>query len=254
MKRNRISLGLLTGFVVVLIIAALVFSSGLFGGTRTIASEDEPIFDIPTTPTPTIAPPPTDAPVVAGKQLLEDTFASEGTLVRWEAVEKALIPENKASWIVKDGQLVQNGAADGINRNTNPAMLVAGDPRWTDYTISAKVYDANNATFGLIARRQGDSFYRFRINAERFPDTPKLVLEKVIDGEATALYTSDGPGYEQRMWHTIAMTVRGTNIQVTLDGEVVAEATDDALARGQAGVYTRALGNIVFDDITVVAQ
>jgi hypothetical protein len=70
---------------------------------------------------------------------------------------------------------------------------------------------------------------------------------------ATPLATLQGPGYEQRQWHTAALRVAGANLQVTLDGKVVAEATDASLASGQAGLYTRALGGIRFDDVTVTS-
>jgi len=45
--------------------------------------------------------------------------------------------------------------------------------------------------------------------------------------------------------------VAGSQIRVTLDGKVVAEATDSTLTSGQAGIYTRALGGIRFDDFRV---
>ena len=132
-------------------------------------------------------------------------------------------------------------------------MALTGDPGWTDYTVSASVYDQNNATFGLVARRQGNSFYRYRIIADQFEATPKQILEKVVNGVATPLVTREGPGYAPRQWHTIAMRVVGPSIRVTLDGALVAEASDSTLAGGQAGLYTRALGGIRFDDVTVSA-
>ena len=92
-----------------------------------------------------------------------------------------------------------------------------------------------------------------RIVEERAEATPKQVLEKVVDGVATPLVALNGPGYTRRQWHTIAMSVAGPSIRVTLDGTLVAEANDTALVGGQAGLYTRALGGIRFDDVTVTA-
>jgi hypothetical protein len=43
-------------------------------------------------------------------------------------------------------------------------------------------------------------------------------------------------------------------LTVTLDGTVVAEATDpQPLGAGRAGVYSRALGGILFDDVVISA-
>src|SRR5512138_869494 len=143
------------------------------------------------------------------------------------------MPVDQSHWEIQDGILLQTGTAGAHDPNTNETMANTGDTSWTNYTISAKVYDQNNATFGLVARRQGNSFYRYRIIADQFEATPKQVLEKVVDGVATPLATRAGPGYTRRQWHTIAMSMAGPSIRVTLDGALVAEASDGTLASGQ---------------------
>ena len=173
-------------------------------------------------------------------------------LARWQIVDPAgLPPEDHANWDIQDGALVQDGTGAAHDPNTHETMALMGDPGWTDYTVSAKVYDQQNATFGLVARRQNNSFYRYRIIANSFSGTPKQVLEKVVNGVATPLVAHDAPGYDQRQWHIVALTVAGTSIRVTLDGTLVAETTDASLASGQAGLYTRAIGGIRFDDVVV---
>lgn len=250
MKRFRFPIGYITGIAAVLLVVALVFLSR----GNTSANDQDPILKMPEfPPTPTVPVPPSDALKPSGARLLDDSFTSAGTLSRWEFVDDAEIPADKASWLVEDGQLIQDRTGLDKAPNTSPTMAFTGDPQWTDYTVSTKVYDENNVTFGLVARRQGNSYYRFRINADAYPDTPKLVLEKVIDGVATPLVTSDGPGYTQHAWHTASLTVRGTAIQATVDGKVVAEATDSTLASGQVGLYTLKMGYIRFDDFTVTA-
>jgi len=227
-----------------------------FNATRSgRAEEGAPILTYPDiTPTATIAPVPPSKPNVAGVPLLSQTFDSANALTGWEILDPAdLLPTDKSSWEVQDGVLLQDGTGAAHSPNTNEAMAVTGDPSWINYTISMKVYDQENATFGLVARRQGNSFYRYRIIANSLSGTPKQVLEKVVDGVATPLATRESPGYQQREWHTVALKVDGANLSVTLDGAVVAEATDPTLKSGQAGLYTRALGGIRFDDVTVTA-
>jgi hypothetical protein len=250
MKRFRLPIGYITGVAAVLLVVSLVFLSR--GSTS--ANDQDPVLKMPDfPPTPTVPAPPADASKPSGTRLLGDTFTSEGTLARWEFVDTAQVPADKANWVVENGQLLQDRTGLDKAPNTSPTMAFTGDPQWANYTVSTKVYDENNATFGLVARRQGNSFYRFRMNADSYPDTPKLVLEKVVDGVATPLVTSDGPGYTQHQWHTAALTVRGTAIQATVDGKVVAQATDSTLSSGQAGLYTLELGYIRFDDVTVAA-
>lgn len=250
MKRFRLPIRYVTGVAVALLVVSLVFLSR----GNTSANDQDPILKMPDfPPTPTVPAPPADTLKPSGARLLGDSFTSEAALSRWEFVDQAEIPADKANWLIENGQLVQDRTGQDKAPNTSPTMAFTGDPQWSDYTVSVKVYDENNATFGLVARRQGDSFYRFRMNADSYPDTPKVVLEKVVNGVATPLVTSDGPGYTQHQWHTASLTVRGATIQATVDGKVMAEATDSTLSSGQAGLYTLELGYIRFDDVTVAA-
>jgi hypothetical protein len=251
MKRHRLVVVVLASLISLSVIVLLGLSAR--GSGR--AEEGAPILEYPELPpTPTIAPPPAARPNVAGVLLVAERFDSPDALARWEIVDPAdLLPEDRSIWSVEDGALMQSRTAAAGDPNTYETMALTGDPAWTNYTVSANVYDQNNATFGLIARRQGISFYRYRMIADQFEATPKQILEKVVDGVATPLATRAGPGYARRQWHTIAMTVDGPSIRVTLDGALIAEATDTALASGQAGLYTRALGGIRFDDVTVTA-
>jgi hypothetical protein len=231
---------------------AVIALLGLNASRTGRADEGTPILEYPAfPPTPTIAPPPVSAPNVAGAALATDRFDSPDELARWEIVDPAdTLPEDRAIWSVQDGALIQNRTDAAGDPNIHETMALTGDPKWTNYTVSAKVYDQNNVTFGLVARRQGDSFYRYRIIANPFDASPKQILEKVVNGVATPLVTQ-AAGYNQRQWHTVALSVAGPRIRVTLDGELVADATDATLASGQAGLYTRAVGGIRFDDVTV---
>jgi hypothetical protein len=251
MKPQRLLILVLASLACVAVIAVLGFNATRSGR----AEEGAPILTYPDiTPTATIAPVPASKPNVAGAPLKSDSFDAAGALTGWEIVNPPDIMDvDKANWEVQDGVLLQTGTGAAHDPNTNETMVIAGDPAWTNYTISAKVYDQENATFGLVARRQGDSFYRYRIIASSLSGTPKQVLEKVVGGAATPLATLEAPGYEQRQWHTVALSVAGSNIRVTLDGAVVMEASDSTLTSGQAGLYTRALGGIRFDDVTVTA-
>jgi hypothetical protein len=251
MKRHRLIVVALACLISFGAIARLGLSAS--GSGR--AEEAPPLLEYPEfPPTPTVAPAPAGRPNVAGAPLTVAGFDSPDALASWQIVDPAdLQPVDRSFWGVEDGALVQNRTAAAGDPNTYETMALTGDPAWTNYTVSASAYDQSNATFGLVARRQGNSFYRYRIIADQFEATPKQVLEKVVDGIATPLVAHDGPGYARRQWHTIAMSVAGPNIRVTLDGTLVAEASDTSLVAGQAGLYTRALGGIRFDDVTVTA-
>jgi hypothetical protein len=224
------------------------------------AQDSQPLLEYPEfAPTPTIAVVP-EAPALEGvaaksesAPLFADSFGGEKASA-WQFADLSdVLPEERAAWIVADGRLAQNGTQIPYTPKTHETAAFVGDAAWSDYTVSAKVYDQINGTFGLIARRSGESFYRYRVIANYFDVTPKQVLEKVVDGVATPLVEVAGPGYEPRQWYTVTMSVSGSTIRVWLDGELVAEATDSTLTTGQAGLYTVAAGNIFFDDVSITA-
>jgi hypothetical protein len=251
MKRQRLFIVALASILSIIVIGVLGFNAIRSGR----AEEGAPILTYPDiTPTATIAPQPAAQPQVAGVSLLSEGFDSANALANWQILDPAdIMPEDRANWEVQDGVLLQSGTGAAHDPNTNETMAVTGDSKWTNYTVSAKVYDQENAAFGLVARRQGQSFYRYRIIANNLSGTPKQVLEKVVNGVATPLVTLETPGYAQRQWHTVALSVVNADIRVTLDGAVVAQASDTTLTSGQAGLYTRALGGIRFDDVKVTA-
>lgn len=231
---------------------------------RGIAQEQQPLLEYPPfPPTPTIGPNPTtlalpqDAVVLAA-----DSFDDPATIGAWEFVplEPIQLAEQRPIWAIADGRLIQRFTAAAGNPSTLETAAITGAAEWTDYTVQVSLYDLHNGTAGLVARYRGSdpltaSYYRYRMLKQSYPATPKQVIERVDQGIATTLVEIKEPGFTERMWHVLAMSVVGDTITVTLDGVVVAEATDDApLPDGRAGIYTRAMGGILFDDFRVVAQ
>ncbi|GAB4213767.1 MAG: hypothetical protein OHK0022_51350 [Roseiflexaceae bacterium] len=248
MKRNQVSALLSAGALLVVLVAvvALIASQPSRAGEGTLVK----FPDFPPTPTAGQAPPDTQA--VGGARLFSEAFASAASLSAWSVIDpQNLLPEDASNWLVEEGQLIQDRAGFAKSPSERETMLVAGTTSWTDYVVSAKVYDSQNATFGLVARRQGDSFYRYRVIADLYEATPKHVLEKVVNGVATPLATLDGPGYAKRKWHSVSLSVVGSKIEARLNGALVLQATDSTLTSGQAGLYTRAFGGIRFDDVAV---
>ncbi len=213
-------------------------------------------------PTPTIGPNPTPPAQVAGANtiLAQSDFADVSALRSWEFVDQSfVIAGAEGQWTVADGRLAQDYAGPVRDPSIQEVAALTGDPAWRDYTAQVSFYDEFNGTAGLIAHYTGAdpttaSYYRIRALTSTFSATPKLVLERVDQGVARALVEINGPGFTSRIWHTLGLTVRGGSLQATLDGQVVAEATDNApLPAGRAGIYTRATGGILFDDFVVTA-
>jgi hypothetical protein len=246
-KRNPFLVS--AGVVSLLLVSVIAFFAARSGQ----AEEGSPVLEYPQfAPTPTVSAKPNNGPSTASAPVFADQFSADNLAAQWEIVDLNATPLDEGTiWEVKDGALFQNRTNPVGNPSEQETLALVKNGDLSNYTVSAKVYDETNATFGLVARRQGESFYRFRMIANQYEATPKVVLEKVIDGVATPLAMVDGPGYTQRQWYTLSLTVNGDVIEASVDGKVVVSASDTTLTTGQAGVYTRAFGGIRFDDVTV---
>ncbi len=257
-KRHRRTMSVIAagvaGFSVVLILT-LAFNLLAFQGQGQ-AQEDQPILptsDAPPTPTP--PPAPTIPPSVAGTVLASPEFRNDDSLSLWEFVDVGVrLEEQRSVWKVLDASLFQNRTAAAGNPGFYETMAFIGSPDWRDYVVSARFYDEGNGTAGLVARRDGDSFYRVRLIAEPRSDTPKLILEKVVQGEPTTLAVAEGPGYQFYTWYDLALSVKGDQLQVLLNGQRMLEAKDATLTAGQPGLFTWALGSIRFANVLITAQ
>jgi hypothetical protein len=257
---RRYGLPTIAGGALVLLVAAAL-GVALWQAPQGVAQEQQPLLEYPDyPPTPTVATNPTAPAALQGAPLAQADFADPAALSEWETVDLSFVlAESRALWAVADGRLVQDNTAAAGNPSTHETAALTGSGEWADATVQVSFYDQTNGTAGLIARYSGAnpqtaSYYRYRILKDSYEATPKQVLEKVEGGVATVLAEQVGPGFVEREWHVLALRVAGGELTVTLDGAVVAEAEDPApLAAGRAGIYTRAMGGILFDDFLVTA-
>ncbi len=222
------------------------------------AEEGGPILQYPPEPpAPTIGPNPTVPPsLAAGPQFVAD-FATTESLSAWQSVAlDFVLPEDRANWVIDNGRLRQDFA--GELRNSSLAQVTLLAPvTFTDGVVRVSFYDEFNGIAGVVARYQGEvgyeaSYYVLRLLKSEYEATPKYALEKVVDGVATSLATVEGPGFTPRQWHVIELEVRGNTLTARLDGKLLMQANDaQPLPAGQVGVYTRAIGGMLFDDFIV---
>lgn len=258
MKRYRTST-VVTGALGLLTAGALGFA--LWQAPQGVAQEQQPILEYPAyAPTPTIGPNPEAAASLQGTSLAASSFDDAAALAGWELVDFSFVlDDSRSNWGVAEGRLEQQNTGRTSSPSIQETAALTGSAEWTDYTVQTSFYDQANGTAGLVARYSGEnaqtaSYYRYRILKNEYEATPKQVLEKVVGGVATPLVELKEPGFTPREWHVVALSVVGNRLTVTLDGVVVAEAEDASpLAAGKAGVYTRAMGGILFDDFAVTA-
>lgn len=258
MQRYRATPALLGGLAALVVVLALVGVS-LWRTPAGVAQEEPPILEYPDyPPTPTVGPNPTAAPGLAASELYRQTFEGPAALGALSLVDlDPVLADQKANWIVEDGRLVQDFASAARNPSTHQAAALIKDGSYGDVAVRASFYDQFNGVAGLIARYRGDvpaeaSYYRYTILKNEYEAEPKQLLEKVVDGVATPLAEVKSTGFTTREWHVVELTVVGGQITVTLDGEVALQATDaQPLPAGTAGVHTRAIGDLLYDDLVV---
>ncbi|NJN16698.1 MAG: DUF1080 domain-containing protein [Oscillochloris sp.] len=257
MQRYRMP-AILGGLAAVAVLAALLGWS-FWATPAGVAQEQQPILEYPEyPPTPTVGANPTPAPALAASELFREDFHNPAARDRLHFVDLAnVLDDLRANWVVQDGRLVQDLAGRARNPSTHEVAALVADATYGDVIVRAGFYDEYNGVAGLIARYNGAvateaSYYRYRILKNEYEAEPKQVLEKVVDGVATALVEIKQTGFTPRAWHVLEMQVVGGQITVSLDGVVVVDATDpQPLAAGSAGVYTRALGGLFYDDLII---
>jgi hypothetical protein len=185
-------------------------------------------------------------------------FATTDSLAAWQSVAlDFVLTEDTPNWVIDNGRLRQDFAGELRNSSLAQVALLAAAPVMGDGVVRVSFYDEFNGVAGIVARYQGEvgyeaSYYRVRLLKNEYEATPKYVLEKVVDGVVTSLAAVEGPGFAPRQWHVIELELRGGMLQVRLDGKLLMDATDgQPLPAGQAGVYTRAIGGMLFDDFII---
>jgi hypothetical protein len=193
-------------------------------------------------PAPGLAP--TDRPV-----LLDATFAT-ADLAAWQPLPT---PDDPASWRMLNAHLQQDGGPDG-EAGTDEAVLLAGDPAWTNIRLEAQFFNTSGAPTGVVWRAAQGRYYRLQLLPALPNKFPKASIQLVDGNQVRTLISVPADrfaGFEYGHWHTIGITAQGALQQVTFDGAPLVDVKDATLAAGQIGVYATADGATAFDNIRV---
>lgn len=193
------------------------------------------------TPVPPAPPPTTPPPPPAGGTLFSDTFNSDA------------IGSPPPGWTVTSGiwtVLTDAQSGSPMLEQTNPAAgsyyISAGSPSWTDYTVQASVKPGNNnlnATTDLMGRyTDANNHYSLILK-----NGDEWWLGVKQGGNWTTL--ANGVFSYKAQWYTLALTFAGTKVTASLNGTVLASATDATFASGAIGFQANSNGEL--DNVTV---
>jgi hypothetical protein len=176
--------------------------------------------------------------------LMQSTFAN-GTLDGWAYSPLGLA----ANWSVANNAVSYNG--------NGPTQLYAGNGAWTDYVAQTSFLLSRPSDYpgGLRARVNPATGAAYV--AWLYPTEGVIKLLRIsqwnIDGPGLqVLATSGAVSFDTVNWHTLAISLQGTQISVLYDGSSVISATDTTLT---SGLIALDVSNqpIRFDNILVTA-
>lgn len=172
----------------------------------------------------------------------------------WTAVQTGL-PHEQPTWATTDGVLAQTTTASA-GASFTPAMYLAPAAAAGDSLISTQIFPQGNQIAGLVFRASEAGFYLFAVyhTDEAAPVTAKLMRYDADTGFYTTLAeTGAGQGFQRDRWQELRVDLRGTTITASFSGRQIFTVDDGTFTEGQAGIYTMAVGQMLFDNF-IIAQ
>jgi hypothetical protein len=161
----------------------------------------------------------------------------------------------KPSWIDADPELmgmwtVMSAGGGKVLAQTAPVddwvFAAAGDYRWTDQTVEAKVkFTSKPGKAGIYARvRDRENYYFLYLDGGS-----NIVLRKRVDNSSSDVMKVKVET-QQDVWYMLKLSVRGETLEGSLDGKLLVTGSDASIKTGGIGVGTSDC-TAQFDDVTV---
>src|SRR5215831_17900368 len=161
------------------------------------------------------------------------------------------------------GQPVLWSAATG----RHPYAIIGSD--WGSYVISVDAMVPGSGSAGLIGRYQAVSASHGTFNGYVFDVSTDGTFSLTLDRGGTAAETATGqrqltPPHKAMLasgrvpfaagtWHTLALSISGTAVAASVDGQEVASLTDATLTHGMPGIEVGGWYPAYFSDLAVTA-
>jgi alpha-L-arabinofuranosidase len=167
-----------------------------------------------------------------GTTLFSDTF-DDGNADGWTSLA------NRGSWSVQNGAYTQSDTA------ANDTMVRAGDVNWSDYDLHLKATKTAGAEGFLIAFGVKDSGNFYWWNLGGWNNTQGAVEKATNGGKETLLAKPNH--IETGRTYDVRVSVRGTHVELYLDGQLWGSFDDDRVTEPFAQVVTRdaATGDLI---------
>jgi alpha-L-arabinofuranosidase len=125
------------------------------------------------------------------------------------------------SWHVEDGVYRQTEEEEDVR-------AVAGDPSWTDYTVSVKARKLGGAEGFLIMFRVRDDGDWYWWNVGGWNNT-QHAIEKSVGGSKSLVGRGRPGQVETGRWYDLRVEVEGSRIRCYMDGTLIHDVREEAL-------------------------
>lgn len=153
--------------------------------------------------------------------------------VRVEQGDKILFEDDFSSdsgaWTVKNGNWEQTGGAFKQTSNEIDIRALAGDPSWSDYTLSLKAKKTGGAEGMLIMFGSKDEGNFYWWNLGGWGNT-QSAIEKSVGGTRAVIGRTVPISIETGKLYDIRIELSGANIRVYLDDKLIQEVNDESPA------------------------
>ncbi len=168
-------------------------------------------------------------------------------------------PTNETTWEVEQGLLVQESDLaiktpnDESFRGTH---IVAGSPRWQNYSFLAWLKNLDDDGVGLIFRyRNPQNYYRFFFIKDQQYEGPFFRLEKYQNGVFKILQKSPWENNLQANETAfVGIELRQDTIRAFYQDQLIFEVRDSTNVRGQIGFSTFANKGLFIDSVYVTSE
>jgi len=202
-----------------------------------------------------VQPPPTTVPAPAPSTALSNvqTEGFDTLPASWTKLPMAAMPDQEGGWASEAGKLVAK-EPEGGQQSFEDSVFLSPISTAARANIGVQVYPQGNQIVGIVFRSTKSGYYLFRVfrNDIDTTDHRQLLRYDAQTGQYTKLATdAKGKGYDLGRWQDLRVETDGDLITCYFENEKVFEVHDTQFTGGQAGVFTIAMGDVIFDNFTV---
>ncbi|NJP05348.1 MAG: hypothetical protein HC837_06865 [Chloroflexaceae bacterium] len=210
-----------------------------------------------------------DAPEVvltsAQSPLMVARFDDTTDLSTWEQVQHTPFPYEYGVWQADSGKLYMSGAVEGTS--FEQTMLLEPTVASSNALIAGYVYPQGAPVVGLVFAATEDGYCTFRafrqaLDADEATSEPSVnymieCFDAATEDYQTWCENTTTPGFDTDAWREMRVEINGTQVVASFDGQPVCEVANLQPAGGRsdlsglAGFYTIAIGDTLFDNLTI---